>query len=313
MRAVIVCLLAACLGLVAQARPPGRAAWNPATFLVYYGHWTDARIEQGWDFSLVILRGDAIEPEQVTRLRLGRDGKPGTADDVRVLAYLSLGEEYPSYPGPVVVQEMLRALDARSARLLCSGFNATWGTRHVRVSNPRWVERVHRQSADMLTRLGCDGLFLDTLDVASRWGPYPWMEKDMVRLVSEVRAWHPQAYLVANRGVSLFFEHSAEMRASLDGLLFESFMIDWDWSRQRAVLHPNLDSHLELLRRVLLPQARRPDGFCLLFLNYAAGDQRERVMRREARLLRNVPGARYWSTPGLDQWFPAIEKPDLTS
>lgn len=286
---------------LAQARPAGRPAWNPASFLVYYGTWDEEKIARGWDFSLIILRGDAVDRDQVSRLRAGRDGWFGTADDVRVLAYLSLGEEYPTYPGPQVVQDALRFLDARSAKLLCAGFNATWGTRHVSVSSPGWVETVHRRSHDLLTRLGCDGLFLDTLDVASRWGPYPWMEGDMARLVSDVRAWHPQAYLVANRGVSLFFDHSESMRASLDGLLFESFLTDWDWARGRAVPHPNLESHVQLLRQLLLPQARRPDGFTLLFLNYAASDQRELAMRREARLLKDIPHASYWSTPGLDQ------------
>ncbi|MEW6283953.1 MAG: hypothetical protein AB1758_35400, partial [Candidatus Eremiobacterota bacterium] len=85
--------LATLLALLGCLAGRAQAAWQPESFLVYYGDWDSARVEQALDCSLVILQPGAVSASQVAALQAGRDGRRGTPDDVRVLAYVSLGED----------------------------------------------------------------------------------------------------------------------------------------------------------------------------------------------------------------------------
>lgn len=335
----------------AQARPPGREVWAPRTYAVYYGQWNEALVEQALGFELVILQPSGVTRELAQKLRFGRDGQSGTADDVKVLAYISLGEdETPprglapnALPGPVHRQpdgtlapgnndfptayldevKLLRDQDG-FFKLSTDGAvastagqdglpdeNGVWGSFYTASGDPGWHETVRQRTLDIQQKLDVDGFFLDTLDTASRWGAYPWMEKDMVELVAAVRGWHPRAILVANRGLSLFYDHAETMRRNLDGVMYESFLTDWDWQRKQAITHPFLDSQLEILRDLLMPQATRPDGFFLLFLNYRDPAQSDlpSFLQREQELLAGIPHAASWTTPDLQRLEPLAPLP----
>ncbi len=330
----------------AQARPPGRETWAPRSYAVYYGEWNEALVEQALGFELVILQPSGVSRELARKLRAGRDGQSGTSDDVKVLAYVSLGEdETPprglapaAAPGPVHRQpggtlapghndfptayldevKLLREKDgffkfsADGPVASATGQdglpdeNGVWGSFYTASGDPGWHETVRQRLQAIEQKLEVDGFFLDTLDTASRWGAYPWMEKDMVELVGAVRGWHPRAILVANRGLSLFYDHAETMRRNLDGVMYESFLTDWDWQRKQAITHPFLDSQLQILRDLLLPQATRPDGFFLLFLNYRDPLQSDfaSFLQRERELLAGIPHAASWTTPDLQRLEP---------
>lgn len=330
-----------------DARPANHAAWTPSSYLVYYGDWDASTVRQALDFELVILQPNGITRPLVEQLQAGRDGRRGTADDVRVLAYVSLGEdetpprglaapdagagpvhrvgaslvgdgnEFPTYYLDEV--RLVRgadgffALNADGERKTVPGQdglpdeNGVWGSYYTAAGDPGWAERIHQRTREVEEKLQPDGFFLDTLDTASRWGPYPWMEKDMVSLVSQVRAWNPEALLVANRGLSLFYDDGPVMRAALDGVMYESFVTDWDWQRMIGVPHPVLADQVEVLRDLVLPQATAPDGFFLLFLNYRAPGQPDFInfLHQERELLKGVACATYWTTPDLQKIDPA--------
>jgi hypothetical protein len=72
------------------------AGLNTTTpYLIYYGNWTASQVDYArTNYHLVILHpGSNITSNQVATIKAGKDNVPGTADDVLVLAYLSLGED----------------------------------------------------------------------------------------------------------------------------------------------------------------------------------------------------------------------------
>ncbi len=67
-------------------------------YLVYFASWDAKRIEFAKKYDLVILHpgGGAplITADEVAELKAGLDGVPGTSDDVSVIGYVSIGEDF---------------------------------------------------------------------------------------------------------------------------------------------------------------------------------------------------------------------------
>lgn len=172
---------------------PGRAEHDaPGTqpFAVYYGL---GKLRELSRFETVV-----VHPAQYTRAEVEELRAGGT----RVLAYLSLGED--NGPGaPWHLDEV----------------NTVWNTRHVALGHPGWRRHLRAQIAACTPSY--QGFLLDTLevvDVRSEARP------DMLALLSEVRRWAPQAYLLANRGFSLL----PELGTLVNGVLIESFSTTWE-------------------------------------------------------------------------------------
>ena len=85
------------LGKSVQAGDNGAlGAFNTTQpYLIYYGNWTTAQVNYArTNYHLVILHpASNINSNQIATIKSGKDGILGTADDVRVLAYLSVGED----------------------------------------------------------------------------------------------------------------------------------------------------------------------------------------------------------------------------
>lgn len=81
--------------LHAQRGPvPGLNTSTP--YLIHYGDWTPALVSQArLNYKLVILHPSAsnITPADIAAIRSGPDNATGTSDDVKVLAYISVGED----------------------------------------------------------------------------------------------------------------------------------------------------------------------------------------------------------------------------
>jgi len=72
------------------------AAFNTTRpYCIYYGNWTAAQVNYArTNFQLVILHpASNITSNQIATIKRGKDNIAGTADDVTVLAYLSIGED----------------------------------------------------------------------------------------------------------------------------------------------------------------------------------------------------------------------------
>jgi len=93
------------------------AAFNTTQpYLIYYGNWTTAQVNYArTNYHLVILHpASNITSNQIASIKSGKDGIPGTADDVRVLAYLSIGEDDQN-GAPVVGDRMGPRVDPRAS------------------------------------------------------------------------------------------------------------------------------------------------------------------------------------------------------
>jgi len=64
-------------------------------YLIYYGNWNSGMVNYArTNFALVILHpASNITSNEIATIKRGKDNIAGTADDVKVLAYLSIGED----------------------------------------------------------------------------------------------------------------------------------------------------------------------------------------------------------------------------
>src|SRR5688572_6099596 len=81
--------------VLAQRGPaPGFNSGTP--YLIYYGNWDAAKIDTArLNYRLVILHPSVsnITPSGIATIRSGPDNTSGSSDDVKVLAYISVGED----------------------------------------------------------------------------------------------------------------------------------------------------------------------------------------------------------------------------
>ena len=344
-RAVLVCC--ACVAFAAAA-----GEWPPESYLVYYGGWDDEKIAKAHDFDLVVLHPgeilENIDAVRIKRIRDGRDRQAGTADDVLIISYLSIGEirQVPRGPrlvaegaGPVAWEEGKGVvprhagyeswyIDQLSYVFKEPGLyqwgsdgmpattkgqdgmpdeNGKWNSFFVNAGDPAWRERLETRMKEINAKLAPDGFFLDTLDTASPWGNYGWMQEAMARLVRRLKGKFPDKYMIANRGLFLFEKYGDLMSAGIDGLMFESFVSEWDWYRKLGVDHPWLGSNWQVLIKSVLPHAVKPKtGFHLFFLNYVNPRQDDyfTILFSQQALLRGITYSAYVSSPSLDRIFP---------
>ncbi|MGH7989419.1 MAG: fibronectin type III domain-containing protein, partial [Limisphaerales bacterium] len=106
------------LGKSAQAGNNGQLSEFNTTqpYLIYYGNWTSAQVDYArTNYHLVILHpASNITSNQIATIKRGKDNISGTADDVLVLAYLSIGEDDRN-GAPVVGDGMGPRVDPRAA------------------------------------------------------------------------------------------------------------------------------------------------------------------------------------------------------
>src|ERR1700690_4068486 len=85
------------LGNTALAGDNGpQPGFNTASpYLIYYGNWNSGQVDYArTNYHLVILHpASNITSNQIASIKRGKDNIAGTADDVLVLAYLSIGED----------------------------------------------------------------------------------------------------------------------------------------------------------------------------------------------------------------------------
>jgi hypothetical protein len=81
-------------GMAQRGPVPGLNSSTP--YLIHYGNWTAPLVDQArTNYKLVILHPSTsnITPANIANIRSGPDNTSGTSDDVKVLAYISVGED----------------------------------------------------------------------------------------------------------------------------------------------------------------------------------------------------------------------------
>jgi hypothetical protein len=178
--------------------------------------------------------------------------------------------------------------------------NPNFLTRYVNAGDPKWYDVVNLERAadpvpagypsnppglkEMLTTtygrgLGCDGVFLDTIDTAAPnyYAPsisnFEWTAKGFTDFIHRLRLDYPDKVILQNRGIFFFdprqphYEVSA--RGDIDLFLFESYRLNSDSTQ---TFHPNYfpDNKYNYAPK-LMAEANRPDGFKVISLGYANG------------------------------------------
>ncbi|RKJ77329.1 hypothetical protein D7X33_12195 [Butyricicoccus sp. 1XD8-22] len=179
-------------------------------------------------------------------------------------------------------------------------FNPYWGCAYTNIGSPIWYEVLRDMTMDgedqipgireLLTEdygrgLGCDGLFLDTIDTCSPnmytnddnpgKTRFEWTAPGVLQFMKQLKSDYPSKYILQNRGLFFYnyrlphFDYSP--RRYVDFLMYESYMLD----SNTAFLY--VDAYFADNKNVFAPkisaEAGRPDGFRVLSLGYAEGPE----------------------------------------
>lgn len=257
---------------------------NSSDYLCYYGSWNSEKLFRAKDFDLVILEPSNITTEQIAELKNGHDGISGTVDDVVVIGYVSIGEDHvgtragdgrgPCYYDYTSSQMVYTNLGFASWYLDDADHNnlpdenSNWGSFYVNAGDSLWRDFVKNNPAgtdNTLVTKNCDGLFLDTIDTASPWYPWPyrWMVVQMSEMIGWLRETYPNKYLIANRGLFYFdpdlpTAYANSIRPYIDGDMFESYYPTTD----RTIWAQKVNN-----------EANKPDGFKVIALDYFNASQ----------------------------------------
>lgn len=293
-RLALVVALAICIRIVlsAQSLEPNADPISPHSkatplltidsttdYLVYYGAWDAEKLFRAKDFRLVILEPSTTTPVLVTELKNGHDGVAGTSDDVLVIGYLSVGEDnvatntgngagpcYWSWDSAKIIYEKKGVASWYVDDDDLNGApdrNNNWNSYYVNGGDTLWWQYLKNfpNGADhTLTVLGCDGLFLDTIDSASPFStwPYRWTVVGMSHLVGWLRQQYSTKILIGNRGLFYFdpqytTAYANSIRPYVDGIMFESYYKDGSRAQRAAKINA---------------EATKSDGFKVLALDY---------------------------------------------
>jgi len=267
---------------------------SPASdYLVYYGGWNATKILQAQYFDLVILDiRSGISPAQISDMRNGLDDLAGTADDVIVVSYLSIGEDddgkhVGNGSGPVYWNAQSAALVYQN-RGVASWYvddadkngspdqNGVWGSFYVNAGDSLWQKFIRTKAHgadDIIKEWKCDGLFLDTIDTASPWTGYHWTVAGMSQCVAQLRQWYPQAVIVGNRGLFYFdpaqaASYAHTIRPYVNAIMFESYYTEWNWNTSAGGVSPYFADNKNYWASRVNTEAQKPDGFTVLCLDY---------------------------------------------
>lgn len=179
-------------------------------------------------------------------------------------------------------------------------FNPSFGCAYTNIGHPEWYNVLCCMTLDgedgvpgvreILSRdygrgLGCDGLFLDTVDTCAPDDftaedqpgrtRFEWTAVGVAAFMERIRREYPGKLICQNRGL-FFFNHLLEHyryspRASVDYLMFESYMLD---SSPTSAYHTGYfaDNRFNYAPKLAV-EAGRSDGFTVLSLGYAEGPE----------------------------------------
>lgn len=157
---------------------------------VYYG---PDELDTLSRYAMVVVQPGHFAAEQVRVLQ---------QKGVRVLAYLSLGED-----------------DGENGSWTRDQPQTNWHTRMVDAQSVEWRAKIRGQVQNTMPIF--DGLFLDSVEHSQRDAT---QTQAMLSLIREVRGWMGGGYLLANRGLGLL----GHLRGVVDGVLIEGFSCTWE-------------------------------------------------------------------------------------
>lgn len=179
-------------------------------------------------------------------------------------------------------------------------FNPSFRCAYTNMGDPAWFDALNDMTMDgkdgvpgireILTdtygrSLGCDGLFLDTIDTCApnsftndqdpNRTRFEWTAPGAAYFMGRLKEEYPEKYILQNRGLffyNYFFPHfDYSPRKYVDFLMYESFMLD---SNSDQLYYETFFSDNRYMHGPkIVAEANRPDGFRVLSLGYAEGPE----------------------------------------
>jgi polysaccharide biosynthesis protein PelA len=161
------------------------------------------------------------------------------------------------------------------------GHNESWGSRVVDQSRPGWPAFFVRHVIDPLWARGYRGFFLDTLDsyqlVATTDAERARQRDGLVRVIRAIKASHPAAQLILNRG----FELLPQIHGNVSAVAFESLYSGWNQAQSRYVSVPEADRNWLL---TMAQTAQTQYGLPVISIDYCAPDDAECARQTAANI-----------------------------
>lgn len=177
-------------------------------------------------------------------------------------------------------------------------FNPNFNCAYTNMGDPAWFDVLDNMQIDgvdgiagireILTEeygrgLGCDGLFLDTIDTCApnsftgdeepHKTRFEWTAPGVVKFMERLEEQYPEKYILQNRGIFFYnysHPHYAYSPGSyIDFLMYESYMLDSNPTHLYSEGY--FADNKNIYAPKLCAEAGRPDGFQVLSLGYAEG------------------------------------------
>jgi hypothetical protein len=264
--AVAAVLLIAAVASARDAGLPARQRVREAKS--YYCYYGSDKVEALSKFDFVILHAPAATRETVTQLR---------DRGVVTIGYISCGED-----------ETLRTGDGAGPGGKASWYfdkdkdgkpdtHPVWKSIYTNSADPKWRADRVREAKRLITDVGFDGIFLDTVDDVT---VYPETFDGMVELINDFRRELPDTPIVMNQSWELLLK----VAPIIDGVMLEGFSTSYDFETKSYRRNPAKwdDDGLAAVRKYVEP-ARREHPFQVIVLDYAKPEQTELIQQAADR------------------------------
>lgn len=224
------------------------------SFICYYGEFTP---DMGL-YDVAILESRNLTADRITWLR---------SHGTYTIAYISVGED-----DSLQVGDGLGPGGYASYYMDKNGEpskNGNWNSYFVNAGSEVWQAHIIEKAGQILA-MGCDGLFLDTIDTAEL---YPETRTGMAELIRRLKETYPDAKIVANRGMFML----ADFAPYIAGMMFEDFTGGYDFARQRYKMNSASDLTWTKAEADKINQIRQEHYFPVFALDYADPEDLEAI------------------------------------
>eukprot|EP00554_Chaetoceros_debilis_P015566 CAMPEP_0194124860 /NCGR_PEP_ID=MMETSP0150-20130528/59163_1 /TAXON_ID=122233 /ORGANISM="Chaetoceros debilis, Strain MM31A-1" /LENGTH=732 /DNA_ID=CAMNT_0038818645 /DNA_START=213 /DNA_END=2411 /DNA_ORIENTATION=- len=265
-------------------------------YISYDWDWelNDTVLADFHQFHLVVLHhiyfkgSNAKMMNLLRRIQVGSDGIKGTADDVAVLMYISIGEQSPSSPlavgstivtgdgsGPVYFTDGHRQYNNTNIAPFYIGNNdklethGTWGGYYIDTRDAQWRSIILDEASHWIDDIGFDGIFLDAPEVGDPWNGRGWAADGILDVIRDLDNAFPSTLLLLNRGLFYFVPHYSYQfdfnpAKYIDFVLFESFQFGSDYGDDEYKSSPYYKSNRDFNLPKILAELSRPDSFAVI-------------------------------------------------
>ncbi len=164
--------------------------------------------DQVRNYKMVIIEPDFYSKGEIQALK-----QNGT----KVIAYITLGEV-----------DKNRWYYPKLEQIGFLGTNESWGSSYLNLKEQEVISIILDRVLPEIILKGVDGIFLDTVDAVAPYTERKDLEPNMVALIKEIRARHPEITIIQNAGLFLL----DETHTDVDAVLIEDIASGYDFVKK---------------------------------------------------------------------------------